>query len=342
MDLTVELFAAGEPRRVAVHDVSRTGMFLRISPPLPAGEPVDLALFFEGRQLATSATVVHGLGELDARALGRRPGIGVQFDQPTRHTDTLFLRAVDRLLARRVSRVVAARLHVVVGDPSTRLLERLSTELGDAGCTVATATNGLEVVGACMRTPPDVVVVERTLPVLDGNHVIAELAQRGLHVPVIVMAADAHELATALERGAKDILHKPFSTAELVGRCARLARGTRERVVLRADLAVLDLPAVLVMLEQERKSGRLELRGDYAAWIDLANGFIVGAGLGGAAGDARSIRSIVMTLLDWRRGELELVAAPPRPVAGSAMPITYILMEHARLIDERAAHRATA
>jgi CheY-like chemotaxis protein len=319
-------------------------MFLRVSPPLPPGEPVDVAMFFEGRELATSATVVHGLGDSDARALGRRPGIGVRFDAPTRHADTLFLRAIDCLLARRAP-LVTGGLHVVVGDPSTRLLERLSTELADAACTVATATNGLEVVGACMRKTPDVVVVERALPVLDGNHVIAELARRGLgHVPVIIMAADAHELATALERGAKDILHKPFSSIELVGRCARLARARRDRVVLRADLAVLDLPAVLVMLEQERKSGRLELRGDSAAWIELANGFIVGAGSGaaGSRADHADTQSRVMSLLDWKRGELELVVAPPRSPTASRLPITYVLMEHARLSDERRARRATA
>src|SRR5512146_2620656 len=74
MDLHVELYAGGEPRRVPLADLSRSGMFLRVAPALPVGELVHVAMFFEGRQLATPARVVHGLGEADARVLGRRPG----------------------------------------------------------------------------------------------------------------------------------------------------------------------------------------------------------------------------------------------------------------------------
>src|SRR5260221_162658 len=177
MDLTVELFAAGEAQSVGLHDLSRSGMFLRMAQPLPAGESVHVAMYFEGRQLAVPATVVHALTELDARSLGRRPGIGVAFDAPQRHNDILFVRAVDRLLARH-DREVARGMHVVVGDPSTRLLERLSTELAAGGCTVATAPHGIEVVGARMRKLPDVVVVDHSLAALDGNQGVAQGTRR--------------------------------------------------------------------------------------------------------------------------------------------------------------------
>jgi hypothetical protein len=210
MDVTVELFAGGESRRVGVADVSRSGMFLCVSPPLPVGEPIHVAMFFEGRQLATLATVVHARTDDAARALGHRPGIGIAFDPPTCHSDTLFLRAVERMLAR--------------------------------------------------------------------------------------------------------------------------------RVILRGDLAALGLPAILVMLEQERKSGRLELTGDHTAWIDLSGGAIVGAG---SAAGATDMRTIMFELLEWRRGEFRLIATPPAR-ASVAMPVTYFLMEHARLADERRARRATA
>ena len=340
MDVTVELFAGGEARRCGVQDVSRSGMFLKVTPPLPVGEPIHVAMFFEGRQLATPATVVHGLADDDARALGRRPGMGIAFDHPTRHADTMFLRAVERLLARR-ERLTAPNLHVVIADPSTRMLERLSTELAAAGCTVATATNGLEAIGACMRKIPDVIVVDRALPVFNGFQVIGELAQREelRDVPVIVMSQDANDLATAFDRGAKDVIHKPFAAIELLSRCCRVARASSERVVLRGDLAELGLPAILVMLEQERKSGRLELNGDYAAWIELSNGAIVGAG---SAGDEGDMRSIVFALLERRVGAFQFVATPPVR-ASITMPVTYMLMEHARATDEqRRARRATA
>lgn len=344
VDLTMEVFAYGTERRVALADLSRTGAFLKVSPPLPVGEAIHVAMFFEGRQLAAPAKVVHSLYDHDARALGRPPGIGIAFDPPTRHADTMFLRAVERLLAKR-PKISTPRLDVVVGDPSTRLLERLSTELTTAGCTVATATNGLEVIGACLRRAPDVVVVDRALPVIDGVQMINALGRRaGLgHVPVIVMAHEADDLVAAFERGARDAIKKPFGAAELVARCHHAVRGAAkrgERVILRGDLAEVGLPAILVMLEQEKKSGRVVLRaGSGAAWIELAHGTIVDAGSTLVAAD---LRGVVMSVLDWTRGNLELVVTDNIVAPAQGLSITYALIEHARICDERAARKYVA
>ena len=53
-------------------------------------------------------------------------------------------------------------------------------------------------------------------------------------------------------------------------------------MILRGDLAELGSSlALLVMLEQERKSGRLVLTGEHAAWIELRERrAIVGAAAG--------------------------------------------------------------
>jgi hypothetical protein len=237
VDFSVELFAHGTERRVALADLSRTGAFLKISPPLPVGEPIHVAMFFEGRQLAAPATVVHGLGENDARALGRPPGIGIAFDPPTRHADTLFLRAVDRLIAKR-PKLTAPELHV--GD-----------------------------------------------------------------------------LRGSVKPG--------------------------ERVILRGDLAEIGLPAILVMLEQEKKSGRVLLRtGTMAGWFELSHGVIVDASSSHRMA-APDLRGVVMSLLDWTNGELELIIntdifTMPSP----GLSITHALIEHARICDERAARRIYA
>jgi CheY-like chemotaxis protein len=338
MELMVDLFAGGDATRVRLRDLSRSGMFLRVSPPPAVGTLVHVAMYFEGRELAMPARVVHGLTDVEARALGRRPGIGIAFDPPTRHADTLFMRAVDRLIAGR-ARVDAIPVHVVVADPSTRILERLSAELGEAGCTVGTASNGLEAIGACLRRVPDVVVVDRALPVLDGFQLVTALAAREAlaHVPVIVMTGDPDEILIAFERGAKDVIHKPFTGGELAARCRHvigLGRKTRrlDRVIMRNDLAQVSLPAVLVMLEQERKTCRISLTGPYPAWLELVDGCIVAAG---STAHDDDVQTIVMALLDWRVGELEIVATTSSSRRGPAMPITYLLLEHARRTDER-------
>ena len=216
MDLTVELFAESDAARVVVGNLSRSGMFLELQTPLPCGEQVHVAMFFEGRQLATAATVVHGLTTATAHALGRRPGNGLVFAPPTRHADALFMRAINRLLA----------------------------------------------VRAREQRPP--------------------------------------------------------------------------RVILRGALADIALSAVLVMLEQERKSCRIVLSGAYRAWIDLVNGAIVAAGADGRFGDPRTT---VMELLDWPDGEFEVIAVTPSAPRASGVHVTHLLLEHARLVDELRAVR---
>ena len=337
LELGVELYVAGEARRASLRDLSRTGMFLKLSPPLPVGEHVHVALFYEGRQLASPAIVVHELDDANAVALGRRPGNGVRFATPTRHADQLFMRAVDRILASR-ARATPPALHVVVADSSTRLLERLSSELGDAGCTVAIATNGLEAMGACLRRVPDAVVVDRALPGLDGLQLVSALARKETlaNVPVIVMTGDADEILAAFDRGAKDVIHKPFTGVELAARCrhlAQLAKRPMARVIMRGDLEQMSLAALLVMLEQERKSCRILLTGAYPAWIELQSGSIVAAG---SAAHGDDVQTIVSALLDWPTGDFELISATaPTRYPRATTPITFILLEHARRTDER-------
>ncbi|CAN5454588.1 hypothetical protein BH11MYX1_BH11MYX1_25160 [soil metagenome] len=124
-------------------------------------------------------------------------------------------------------------------------------------------------------------------------------------------------------------------------------RGSREpevadRVILRGDLAALGLPAILTMLEQERTSGTLVLRaaGANTAWLELVDGAIASAGSSSTSGH---LRAVVMSVLDWAHGEFELVATPPAEAGpGGALPVTWALLEHARICDERRARRHVA
>ena len=80
--------------------------------------------------------------------MARPGGVGVVF----RDASADFVATIDRVIQR--ARGVVTGGHVVVGDPEPRVAERLSTALATAGFTVATATNGLEVLGACSRRTP--------------------------------------------------------------------------------------------------------------------------------------------------------------------------------------------
>ncbi len=351
IDLQVELtdytpgadgLVDGQRQWVALQDLSRTGMFLQVSRPIAIGTSVHVAFTTEGKRVATYATVTHVLVPDDALRLGRYPGIGIQFREACEPADHLFALAVERLCRAQRSSTPNIGLHIVIADGDTRMLQRQSNALAEAGFSVATATTGMEAIAACLRKRPDVIVVDRHLPVFDGFRVLETLAADGMlvTVPVIVTSADLNDLAPAFERGAMDFIAKPFTTLELVVRARRLAQAsprTSERVILSGTLSDISLPALLTMLEVEKKTGRLALTGEHVAWIDIVDGHVANAGSATGETDARAV---LMSLLDWTSGSFELTGIAGPHDGDLALPIMHLLLDHACLRDEQGRHIA--
>ncbi len=349
MNLPVEVYAAGRKLEVVLQDLSHTGMFLRLVPPMPVGTIIHIAMEpagLDGQRVVTAGTVVHTLDEHAARAQGRVAGIGVAFRDPIRPGDQQFAEGVTALLA---SQVVAPPVlrRIVIADAHTHLLEGMSFAFHDAGFQVATATTGLEALAACLKRAPDVIVLERGLPVMDAFEVMAQLAARPAlaDIPVIVSSYDPADAVVALELGALDFVTRPFNVHEVILRAGRLARRLRadrhaaRPFLLRGSLAAVPLPSLLTMCEQDRQSGQLELtHGTAVGTIELVDGRIVGAR---STELLASGRTILMSLLDWTAGDFELTAGCSTQLADEdlAVPVTHLLLEHARIRDESARAR---
>ncbi len=340
MNLPVELITGGKKLRAVSQDLSPYGMFVRLSPPLPPGSVVQVVIAPNGQRHVMTGQVTHALSEVEARTLGRFPGIGVMFRDPMRPSEQAFLDAIHRILERNTHARPAADLRILVADSQTRVLERLSTALGTAGFSVATASNGMEALGSCLSKSPDVALIERDMPVVDGLHVLQEMGRHPelASVPVMMMSANATDLARlqAFQLGAVDFIPKPFTVLEVILRARRWARASQrdpERVVLRGTLSELNLPSLMQMLETEKKTGQLAVtRDQLVAWIDFVEGKIVRARSSEVEGDARDI---VMKVLDWKHGFFELSAGTPGSGAiEMESSVTHILLEHARLADE--------
>lgn len=345
MSLPVELIFNGKKLRAVTQDLSPLGMFVRLSPPLPVGTVVQLVMAPNGQRLVTTGQVTHSLSEVEAKTLGRFPGVGVVFRDPVRPSDEQFAEAVARMLESQAQTRPAGEIRIVVADPETRILERLSTALGNAGFFVATATNGMEAIGACLTKTPDVVLIERDMPVVDGLHVLQEMGRHAhlASVPVMMMSENATDLVRlqALQLGAADFIPKPFTVLEIILRARRWARASQrdtERVALRGALSDVQLPTLLQMFEQDKKTGQLSVtRDQLVAWIDFVDGKIVRARSSEVEGDARAI---VMQVLDWKHGYFELAGgANAMPITGAELQtsVTHLLLEHARLQDEASA-----
>jgi CheY-like chemotaxis protein len=346
INLAVEVTYAGETIQSVSQDMSPFGMFVRMDEPLPVGTSVELTIAPRGVRFTAPAMVVHALGVAEAQDLGRKPGIGVLFRaaRPGEPGAALVAEVV-RLIENHVQAAAPSEdLRIVVADPSTRLLERLSTTLGNAGFSVAVVTNGIEALGAALTRTPDVVLTERDMPVMDGLQLLAEMGQHSelAGVPVMMMSEVATDLVRleALQLGAVDFIPKPFTALEVILRARRFARAGRrdaERVVLRGAVDHLGLPALLTMLEHDRKSGVLTLtNNDVVAWICFVDGALVRVRASDVRGDSRST---LMRVLDWSQGHFELSAGGsdgPRELEES---VTHLLIEHARMRDEAGRHR---
>ena len=79
MNLPVELITSGSKVRAVSQDLSPFGMFIRLSPPLPAGTVVQVVISPNGQRLVTTGQVTHSLSEVEANTLGRFPGMGIVF-----------------------------------------------------------------------------------------------------------------------------------------------------------------------------------------------------------------------------------------------------------------------
>lgn len=326
--------------RAMSQDLSASGMFVRTSAALHVGAEVSLSLSLHDQRLTSEATVVHVLGEEEGKALGRRPGIGLCFHAAGNLDDLSapFRTAIAELLDAHPQQPALEEIRIVVADGSTRMLERMSTALGNAGFSVATASNGLEALSACMRRAPEVILAAQDLPVVDGLTLLEELGKLPelASVPVILMGEDAGDLArlAAFQHGAHDFIPKPFTALEAILRARRLVRAARqetERVMLRGVLTELGLPSLLTMLEHDRKSGQLMVtRNEIIAWIAFSGGRIVRARSSEPAPDAHSV---LMNVLDWTEGYFELSAGAPG-AAEIDESVTHLLLEHARRRDE--------
>ncbi|HEX6797806.1 MAG TPA: response regulator transcription factor [Ktedonobacterales bacterium] len=110
-----------------------------------------------------------------------------------------------------------ARVLVIDDEPEIRRAVRMGLE--GAAFEVAWAPTGREGMELVARWHPDVVILDLSLPDMDGIAVCRELREWSA-VPIIVLSVrsgDADKI-TALELGADDYLTKPFSIGELLAR----------------------------------------------------------------------------------------------------------------------------
>jgi len=116
---------------------------------------------------------------------------------------------------------------IVEDDPLLlQLLTRIMTEEGHRAVERITAAGGRE---AALNEHYDIVILDWMLPDGDGATLCAELRERGVAVPILMLTArgEASDRVKGLRSGADDYLVKPFDVEELLLRVQALIRRSR-------------------------------------------------------------------------------------------------------------------
>jgi len=164
--------------------------------------------------------------------------------------------------ADRVSEVI-----LVVDDdqPIRRMLERTLTA---EGYRVDVAVDGGAALASVELSVPDLVLLDVSMPGMDGYGVCSRLRSKGLATPILLLTArDAvGDRVSGLDAGADDYLVKPFVVEELLARIRALLRRGRSPAEL---LAYGDL-AMTAGTRTARRGGRvIALSAREAALLEL-------------------------------------------------------------------------
>ncbi|WP_433340056.1 response regulator transcription factor [Streptomyces sp. CA-253872] len=113
---------------------------------------------------------------------------------------------------------------VVEDDASIRTL--LTTALGAAGYSVASAADGREAVALAGSRRPDLIVLDVMLPDTDGFRLTRALRAQGVYTPVLFLTArtGVEDRITGLSSGGDDYVTKPFHVQEVLLRVRAILR----------------------------------------------------------------------------------------------------------------------
>lgn len=129
---------------------------------------------------------------------------------------------------------------LLVEDDSA-LAQALALALSRRGFTVAQATNGRTALQRAITESFAIIVLDLTLPEMDGFEVLREIRAQGFATPIIVLTArgTVGDRVHGLRLGADDYLPKPFDLDELEARLHALLRRSNSGSVSRREFGAL-------------------------------------------------------------------------------------------------------
>jgi two-component system OmpR family response regulator len=149
-------------------------------------------------------------------------------------------------------------IKILVVDDDAHIREVVRFALAKAGLEVIEAGDGQKALELFQRTKPELIVLDITMPEMDGLAVCREIRKTS-NVPILFLSSRTDEVdrVVGLEIGGDDYVIKPFSPRELVARVQAILKRTRGKPVEDSEVSELSSGSL-----------RLDVLGHGAYWKD--------------------------------------------------------------------------
>ena len=117
-----------------------------------------------------------------------------------------------------------ATLKILIVDDAAFMRMRCSKFLGDQGYQVKEASNGLEALEQFKTYHPDAVLLDITMPQMDGLETLKQIMALDPNARVAMVSAMGQQalVIEALKSGARDFVVKPFDAPRVLGAVQKL------------------------------------------------------------------------------------------------------------------------
>jgi len=134
-------------------------------------------------------------------------------------------------------------MRILVVEDEVKMAGFIKRGLEEEGAAVDVSTDGQDGLFRASTGNYDLIVLDITLPLIDGLDVCRKLREDHISTPILLLTArDSTEMKVrGLDSGADDYLTKPFAFAELLARIRALRRRDRTEVNLRLQIGDLVL-----------------------------------------------------------------------------------------------------
>ncbi|MBI4877125.1 MAG: response regulator [Acidobacteria bacterium] len=163
-------------------------------------------------------------------------------------------------------------MKILVADDNKLNLYQLQVLLGSSGYQVVTAANGAEALEKARQRPPDLIVTDILMPVMDGFALCREWMrdERLKHIPLVFYTAtytDSRDTELALDLGAAGFIVKPAEPDKFL-QAIRDVLETQERGELRAVRPPVEDTAVQLEQYNEALIRKLEAKMEQLAQVN--------------------------------------------------------------------------